>query len=1140
MKNMFKTLAAVALIALAASCSKDAAEAPAVVDETAKVSFTVELPGVVSRATNDGTTATELHYAVYQDNGDNTNTLLFSTDVEDQVKTMSSLSTTVELDLVSQQTYDIVFWAQAPGAYDPDFTAKSVAMNYNANKVGSNEERDAFVYVWNNLTVNGSINETVTLRRPFAQLNVALTDGQIEAAQKAGFTLDQVKVSAKTHNAFGFFAAEQGAPVGEMIDIEFAAADYELTPNTIKVNNVDYDWVSFNYLLACTPSELVDVTIVFENENDAKTIEVPAFTNVPIERNHRTNIVGDLLTDPAKFNVVILPGFDEEGTGDHNILPWDGKTTKAPAKDANNNYIIAEASELAWLADQVNGVSRAAIKTFKGETFLLTKDIDLAGHPWMPIGPNADASAKFQGTLDGQDHIISNLNVNTPDGYTAAGLFGALHGTVKNLSIENATIKHISTSESGATDNGIAVVAGSLYNVGHVINVHVKNAKVEGNRYMGGISGYTYGNVKNCSVENIELIATPNAYKGGFDNGDKVGGIAGAFWSEGVYAISGNTAKNVTIKGYRDLGGIVGSATAAAVTGNTVEGTITIIADQLTNSYGPKDVNAAAIVGRCTSGEVGSSNVSTAEVTISQQIQDGVAKDLVTDDFVISNAAGLKWVADVVNATTPYTETIFDDKIVKLANDIDLKNEEWIPIGDDRSQRTEWHGIFDGQGYTVKNVKITKKTDRDDANKSSYGLFGNVKGTVKNLTVENVSVSGAPKFIGALIGRLNDGLVENCHVKNSQVACNNWTIGGVVGQWNNGKISGCSIEGSTITGYAAAGAIAGIALNAGERTVENCSVKNCQIVQNGSFGGDYDKMFGAIVGAVYNGALTVNINGCTVEGTTICGEASNALYGYVSEGDKVLVDGWETISEGLGYNATLKAYGVSSTTGLVTLSNTTIKGAEKVVLTADIDLAGVEFSGLSAFNPEPNNIFDGQGHTVSNWTNESGASDMGFIKGWVGTIKNVTIKNAHLKTSGRSAVLAGKVYATIENCHVIDSSIEDSYWACGILAGLYNGGSVKNCSVSGSSVKSNGGTGGIVGVMNESAGERGFYNCTVTNTTVNNTGAYGESYCGALICGMINCDATVTFEGCSYEGNTKEGKYVGDLYYGNPSNVIVK
>ncbi|MBE6178620.1 MAG: hypothetical protein E7149_08995, partial [Rikenellaceae bacterium] len=84
---MFKTLAAVALIALAASCSKDAAEAPAVVDETAKVSFTVELPGIVSRATNDGTTATELHYAVYQDNGNNTNTLLFSTDAEDQVKT---------------------------------------------------------------------------------------------------------------------------------------------------------------------------------------------------------------------------------------------------------------------------------------------------------------------------------------------------------------------------------------------------------------------------------------------------------------------------------------------------------------------------------------------------------------------------------------------------------------------------------------------------------------------------------------------------------------------------------------------------------------------------------------------------------------------------------------------------------------------------------------------------------------------------------------------------------------------------------------------------------------------------------------------------------------------------------------------
>ena len=164
---------------------------------------------------------------------------------------------------------------------------------------------------------------------------------------------------------------------------------------------------------------------------------------------------------------------------------------------------------------------------------------------------------------------------------------------------------------------------------------------------------------------------------------------------------------------------------------------------------------------------------------------------------------------------------------------------------------------------------------------------------------------------------------------------------------------------------------------------------------------------------------------------------------------------------------------------------------------------------------------------------------MAFIKGWVGTIKNVTIENASLKTGGRSAVLAAKVYANIENCHVVNSSIEDSYWACGIIAGLYNSGNITNCSVNDCSVKSNGGVGGIVGVINESGGERKIENCTVKNTTVNNTGAYGETYSGALMAGMFNAgDATYKFINCTLENNTKEGQYVGDLFYSAEGETV--
>ena len=503
--------------------------------------------------------------------------------------------------------------------------------------------------------------------------------------------------------------------------------------------------------------------------------------------------------------------------------------------------------------------------------------------------------------------------------------------------------------------------------------------------------------------------------------------------------------------------------------------------------------------------------------------------DEASKTYTVYTARGLKWVSAQVNATTPYTPTSFDDATVQLANDIDLNNEEWIPIGDDRSQRTEWHGVFDGKGHKVSNVKITKKTDRDDENKSSYGLFGNVKGTVKNLTVENVSISGAPKFIGALVGRLNDGLIENCHVKNSSVECNNWTIGGVVGQWNNGVIRGCSIEKSTIKGYAGVGAIAGLALNSGERTLEECSVKDCAIVANGSFGGNFDKMFGTVLGATYNGGLVVTLNGCSVENTTVKGQPSKALYGYRAEGDVVKING-----------TVINDDTIVITTAEELVAATTIKAGQTVVLMSDIDLSGVEFGGLSAFHPENNNTFDGLGHTVSNWTNESGASDMGFIKGWVGTIKNVTLKNVNLKTSGRSAILAGNVYSKIDNCHLVECTLEDSYWACGLIAGLYNSGNITNCSVDGCDVKSNGGTGGIVGVINESAGERKVENCVVKNTTVNNLGSYGESYSGGLVCGILNAGSSTTyhFNNCTLENNTKEGNYVGDLFYSAEGETV--
>jgi hypothetical protein len=250
--------------------------------------------------------------------------------------------------------------------------------------------------------------------------------------------------------------------------------------------------------------------------------------------------------------------------------------------------------------------------------------------------------------------------------------------------------------------------------------------------------------------------------------------------------------------------------------------------------------------------------------------------------------------------------------------------------------------------------------------------------------------------------------------------------------------------------------------------------------------------------------------------------------------------GITVIADGVFKKDAEKAYFINNAAGLVYMSKNAPEGGVAVKLDADINLEGVEFNGLMVQNWVGKNTFDGQNHTVSNWTYEGGASDMGFIRQWIGPVKNIKFENCHLKTGGRSAVVAGKIYGNIDNVSVNNCSIEDSYWACGLVAGLYNAGSVSNVTVTNSSVKSNGGTAAIVGVFNEEGGERGLKNCSVSNTTINNTGVYGDVYTGGALVGMFNSNATFTIEGCTVSNNTLEGGYVYEKYPADESVTIIE
>jgi hypothetical protein len=390
----------------------------------------------------------------------------------------------------------------------------------------------------------------------------------------------------------------------------------------------------------------------------------------------------------------------------------------------------------------------------------------------------------------------------------------------------------------------------------------VKNSSISGETKVASLvgsvnNGETWAvtaTIKNCDLENITVTGNPNDKKEERLAG-MVAWVADKFGNDKI-VLENNTMKNVTI---------LSNATASE------HHALIYISDVSKNSrYGVyHNEDAGVTLENC---------------SYARKSADGVYGNETETVYFISNVEGLKWVANEVNKVAAQAANIFDNATVKLTNDIDLGGMEWTPIGDYAFNRTVFRGTFDGQGYTISNFKITKNTDRTEKAKDcSYGLFGNVSGTIKNLTVDNADIR-AYAYVGVMVGRMKEGAqVINCHVTNSKVECTYWQVGGIVGQQNGaGLIKDCSISDTTVTGAAAVGGIVGYAMTAaaaGEiRAYENCTISNCQLVQEGSFGASYDGLFGCVYGDSKVGNDAIKVINITVENTTIKGVASDVLY----------------------------------------------------------------------------------------------------------------------------------------------------------------------------------------------------------------------------------------------------------------------
>lgn len=289
------TIAAAAL--LVTSCNDEMDNGLKTGDE-GTVTFTAQLPSEMgTRAFADGLTAKHLQYAVYEA-GQSTPLKVFGdeTTVVGEAE-MVNLKKSVTLKLTSGKSYDVIFWADATTDSPYTFNPASQEVSVDYSKVNNNSDNcDAF-FKKETITVSGNQSVDVKLTRPFAQVNIGTDD--FDAAKASGLEVTQTEVVAK---AF----ATLNLATGEVSD----EADRTFTMKAIPTASDGefpvaggYKYLSMDYLLVGADKATVDVAFNYGGPQSR------TFTNVPVQRNYRTNIYGSLLTNTTDFNVVIEPAF---------------------------------------------------------------------------------------------------------------------------------------------------------------------------------------------------------------------------------------------------------------------------------------------------------------------------------------------------------------------------------------------------------------------------------------------------------------------------------------------------------------------------------------------------------------------------------------------------------------------------------------------------------------------------------------------------------------------------------------------------------------------------------------------------------------------------------------------------------------
>ena len=303
-KNLLQLMAVLFAALSITACQQDTNN---VTPETNEVRFMIGTENCLgTRAISDGTGATQLSWAVFNEQGELIHKKATKNDVKDL---LTKDGHTMAITLAKGQTYRVAFWAQNPEckAYTISDDMK-VAIDYTG--VNNDELRDAFTAVTESFTVDGDGAVSVILRRPFAQVNVGAYPWDMQYAVESGFSVSMSAAKVEgVANAINLF---DGSVEGS-VDVEYT---FNTIPNEDLLIDVDkngepevYEYLSMSYLLADTTPSTHKMSFTFTNDSEATLVSHlnSGLDFVPIQRNWRTNILGQILTGDISFNIKVDP-----------------------------------------------------------------------------------------------------------------------------------------------------------------------------------------------------------------------------------------------------------------------------------------------------------------------------------------------------------------------------------------------------------------------------------------------------------------------------------------------------------------------------------------------------------------------------------------------------------------------------------------------------------------------------------------------------------------------------------------------------------------------------------------------------------------------------------------------------------------